>query len=436
VETTQYKVVVKRALRNRTSNEKIQAQIDHLVERALGGNRGHTWAVTHRGLRNPRQERGFWRFDVDLAFEKVRGSKGGEAEYKQWEDIRAMLVQTGQSTKYNPYPWQVEMANTAFPVPTPQVILPNDSEEENQGEEETESFDTVMGDINKSIQKILHKEIKETTIRFGEVPDWDHFEIPEELLGKDSDKALAEHPVWKDLYGLGPQIRILLSNIKRAKETNGNSRFHSVLFGHAGCGKTTTLLAIEKMFGPNSVLRLDATSTTRAGLEKLFFSDTGLAQIPKLVMMEEGEKADPDALKIWLGALDDRGEIRKVNFRVNQLRQIKILFFCAVNNKSAFDKMMGSDGSTAGALSSRCVSQIYYPRPTDHVLHQILRKEIDENGGSYDWIQPCIDLAHELEVNDPRIIRSYLAGGDRLLDESYQADWLILQQAQKDFQRT
>ena len=54
-------------------------------------------------------------------------------------------------------------------------------------------------------------------------------------------------------------------------------------------------------------LRLDAPSTEGAGIEKLFFSD--LDVIPPLVFMEEAEKADPEALKVWLGALDDRGEI-------------------------------------------------------------------------------------------------------------------------------
>jgi len=105
-----------------------------------------------------------------------------------------------------------------------------------------------------------------------------------------------------------------------------------------------------------------------------------------------------------------------------------------VNNKALFDKMMGSDGSEAGALSSRCVSQIYFPRPSNDTLRQILKKEIDQHGGNYDWIAPALDLAKEMGVSDPRIVRHYLAGGDRLMDGGYQRDWRAIQQAQKTFQ--
>jgi hypothetical protein len=290
----------------------------------------------------------------------------------------------------------------------------------------------VVSDISQNIIQHLLGGVRQVGL-FGPAKKWEQLAVPPELLGPDSDAALAAHPAWRNLYGVNPQIRIILSNIKRAHETNGESRNHGVLFGHAGCGKTTTMFGLEHMFGEGSVLKLDATSTTRAGLEKLFFND--LTEIPPLVFMEEAEKADPEALKIWLGALDDRGEIRKVNFRVNMLRSVKVLFICSVNNKALFDKMMGSDGSEAGALSSRCVSQVYFPRPSQAVLIQILEKEIREKGGRGEWITPAIHLAEELGVSDPRIVRSYLAGGDRLLDGTYQRDWLAIQRAQQAFNK-
>ena len=151
--------------------------------------------------------------------------------------------------------------------------------------------------------------------------------------------------------------------------------------------------------------------------------------------MEEAEKADPEALKIWLGALDDRGEIHKVNFRINKLREIKILFICTVNDKKAFDKMMGSDGTEAGALSSRCVTQVYYPRPSHNVLFQILSKEIEEHGGRPEWIPKAIEMSDAMSITDPRIVRSYLAGGDRLMDGTYQRDWKAVYDLQKDFNK-
>ena len=97
--------------------------------------------------------------------------------------------------------------------------------------------------------------------------------------------------------------------------------------------------------------------------------------------------------------------------------------------------MMGSDGSEAGALSSRCVTQVYYPRPSSRILHQILSKEIDEHGGNPLWIPKAIEMAEEMGITDPRIVRSYLAGGDRLLNGTYQQEWKAVFNSQKDFNK-
>lgn len=429
-----YSITLQRAVGKRTSDEKIRTQIDKIITRGTGGAR-RTWTGTPHEIGRPHQQaisgREYWIFTYRLDFDKVSGRRGGEAEYRQWEEIKAMVEQTGKSTAFAGQNWNIIAVNNddnigerTLATPAPQT-----SAAENTSIQPAD-FTNVVSDINDVITKIMGvREVQS----FGRAKTWNELDVPDELLGPDSDRHLAEHPAWKNLYGVNPQIRIVLSNIKRAQETEGESRNHAVMFGHAGCGKTTTMFALEQMFGSDSVLKLDATSTTKAGLEKLFFND--LTEIPPLVFMEEAEKADPEALKIWLGALDDRGEIRKINFRVNQLRSVKVLFICSVNNKSVFDRMMGSDGSEAGALSSRCVTQIYYPRPSEAVLFQILDKEIREKGGRPEWIAPAIEIAKELNVTDPRTVRSYLAGGDRLLNGSYRRDWMAVAAAQKVFNK-
>lgn len=417
-------LLLQRTLSKRTGDDKIHAQIEHILKRGLDAGRGKTWEhdITHA---EPIKQNSGWHFRVKIELRKKSGQRGTEAEYKQWENIKAMIQQAGAATKYQPFPWNVTELGANQTPTTIQTVAQSE-----QSTATPESFESVIGDLNNTITKIMGvREVQP----FGMAKTWSELIVPDDLLGSNSDEALSRHPAWQNLYGVNPQIRVVLSNIKRAQETDGESRNHAVLFGHAGCGKTTTMFALENMFGSGSVLKLDATSTTRAGLEKLFFND--LNEIPPLVFMEEAEKADPEALKIWLGALDDRGEIRKINFRVNQLRSLKILFICSVNNKAAFDKMMGSDGSEAGALSSRCVTQVYYPRPTDAILHQILTKEIREKGGNMDWIPPALGLAKEMGVSDPRIVRSYLAGGDRLLSGSYQRDWQAIYNAQKAFNK-
>lgn len=405
------KIVLQRKLSKRSGNDKIRSQIEYIVGRGLGGSRGKTWNAKVN-YHEPFVSENQWVFRCEVEIDKISGTRGSEAEYKQWQEIQAMIFQSAKAAKFLDSPWE--------------IIEENQNLQANADQE----MQAMIAGANAAIIKVMG--IKEVT-NTGPAKSWADLHIPPELLGPESDKHLAEHEAWKDLYDLGPQIRIILSNIQRAKETNGESRNHITIFGHAGCGKTTTMLGLEKMFGEGSVLRLDATSTTRAGLEKLFFSD--LQDIPPLVFMEEAEKADPEALKIWLGALDDRGEIRKINFRVNQLREIKVLFICSVNNKALFDRMMGSDGTEAGALSSRCVSQIYFPRPSLETLRQILKKEIDQNGGKNEWIPPALELARNLGVSDPRIVRHYLCGGDRLLDGTYQNDWMAINQESKSFQK-
>lgn len=430
--TDSYNLTLQRRLNNRTNDEKIEKQVNYIIERGLGGSRGKCWEVTSRQRHPARQSDGMWVFRIDVTFQKTKGAKGGEAEYRQWEEIKAMLHQSGHNTKFGEYPWQILNNEPGFvargtpvintgdaPVPDDNPVTPTDNT----------TITGVVSELNSIITKL--GGVREVQSALQTVKTWDDLEIPPELLGRDSNRHLATHPAWRNLYGLGPQIRILLSNISRAKNTEGRVRNHGVLFGHSGCGKTTTMLALESMFGPGAVLRLDATSTTRAGIEKLFFSD--LNQIPPLVFMEEAEKADPEALKVWLGALDDRGEIRKVNFRVNQLREVRVLFLCSVNDKKAFDKMMGSDGTEVGALSSRCVSQVYFPRPSDDTLRRILMKEINDNGGDPEWVTPALEMAKAMSVNDPRIARSFLAGGDRLLDGTYQEDWKAVDDAKKSF---
>jgi hypothetical protein len=388
-------ITLVRTISKRSSQEKIEAQIDFILGRALNSNRGSGWDITARKFYEPKLTKDGWKFQCDLTLEKIKGrGRGGETEYKQWEEIKAMLIQSGRSTKFQDSPW-----NATF------------SEEPNVASNGDEGEDSDIVDV-KTVAGTISDRIL----------DWKDLHVPQELL--DSDEALAEHPAFSDLYDIGPQIRTVLSAIKRAVDTNGASRYHSVLYGEPGCGKTSTLRAVEKLLGPGSVLHLDATSTTKAGIEKLFFSE--LKEYPKIVFLEEAEKAPEEGLKVWLGALDDRGELRKVNFRQTQVREIQILFFCTANNKRAFDNMMGTGSGEPGALSSRCVNEIQFPRPAAHTLRKILEKEIDQKGGKRDWITPCLNLARELNVTDPRKVKAFLTGGDRLLDGTFQKDQRVI----------
>lgn len=387
-----------RYISKKTNQQKIEAQVDFLIDRALNSSRGRGWEVTSRKHYEPVKTESGWRFVCDLTLEKTGGrGRQGEVEYKQWEDIKAMFVQSGLAAKFADDPWNVSFDEEILEE------LPVIDLKENQSPIKEPNIGEVRTVLATDTDRIL---------------DWKDLQIPNELL--ESDESLSKHPAFSDLYDIGPQIRTVLSAIKRAVDTNGQSRYHSVLYGEPGCGKTSTLRAVEKLFGPGAVLHLDATSTTKAGIEKLFFTD--LVEYPRLVFLEEAEKASEEGLKIWLGALDDRGELRKVNFRQTQVREIQILFFCTANNKRAFDNMMGTGSGEPGALSSRCVNEIQFPRPAESTLRKILEKEIDTKGGNRDWVTPCLNLARELGVADPRKVKAFLTGGDRLMDGTFQSD--------------
>lgn len=394
-----YNIIIRRIIGKKTNDERIKKQIDYLVNNSLGSH-ARGWELERSRGDEPKQTEQGWAFTFHLSYHKPTGSKRPQLIEHQWSMIAQELQKAGNNVKFADSPWSI-ITEAELPLP----------------------------DMPGSANKV---ELAGQAVLSGDVLTWKDIHIPPELLGDDSDEAIAKHPCFKDLYGLNAQIRLALTGIQSAAETEGKRRGHFVFFGRPACGKTSVLLAIERMLGAGAVLKLDATSTTRPGLEKLFFDSA--IQIPPLVFCEEIEKAKEDWLQVWLGALDDRGELRKANYRVQRVRQIEILFLCTVNNKQVFDKMMSHDTSSKerGALSSRCVNQLYFPRPSTETIRQILLRDIRDNGGSVDWVQPAMELAKELSTDDPREIVSFLAGGDRLLTGKYQKDRLMVHQLERN----
>ena len=239
---------------------------------------------------------------------------------------------------------------------------------------------------------------------------WKGLTFDERLL-TDSNYLMNESP-YKRYYGIESQIRLILSSLKSAIDSGGKRMTHSVLFGPPACGKTSVLNTLEELVGKHNVLKLDAPATTKAGIEKLFLNST----IPPIVILEEAEKANEDWLRSWLSLLDERSEIRKVNHKETIVKDIDILFYCTVNDSEKFNDLLD------GALASRCKNKIYFPRPSEETVKRILIRDVQENGGKLEWVQPALQLAKDLNIDDPRVIISFLSGGDRLLDGSYQKD--------------
>lgn len=339
-----------------------------------------------------------WEYTWRLEFTKVTGQ--AEKEEAEWKRIYASIVNKGISNAYwNKWKWKIIGGDLPEGVTVDQpLVLVQDASEE---EEST----NIQGVHTVTTAKVITIEQMRDT-------------FPHQLLGSNSDEEIANHPAFNRIFGRNHQIRALMSAVKSFLETDGKRSSHVCLDGPAGCGKTQLLKSLVSIWGDGCCLKLDATATSKAGVEKMFFDE--LPEIPPFCVMEEIEKCDESGLTVWLGALDDRKEIRKVNFRTQKVRRVNFLALCTSNNRQKFDKIMD------GALSSRFKHKWLCPRPDRNILRMILQRDVNENGGNPDWVEPCLNLAEQIGTDDPRLVLAFLDGGDRLLDETYQKDILAI----------
>lgn len=217
------------------------------------------------------------------------------------------------------------------------------------------------------------------------------------------------------LYGLDPQIDVLLSALQIAKDTNYRKRYHTVLHGKPGCGKSEILRGVKHMVGEEGVIEFDGTQTTSAGAIATIMS---AAVVPPLLIIEEIEKV-PDASFMWLlSALDGRGEIRKVTARNVSHRSVPFVCAATVNDLALFKSRHD------GAMASRFAHKIYCPRPGREILRRILQREVESIEGNLDWVEPAIEYCMKEEENsDPRrVIAVCLTGRDKLLTGEFQAN--------------
>jgi len=217
------------------------------------------------------------------------------------------------------------------------------------------------------------------------------------------------------LYGLDPQIDIVLASLQTAKDTNYTKRYHAVLHGKPGCGKSDLLGGVKNMVGVDGCIEFDGTQTTAAGaIAAIMDADV----VPPLLVIEEIEKV-PDQAFMWLlSALDGRAEIRKVTARGSYYRKVPFVCVATVNDIDLFKSRH------EGAMASRFSHSIYCPRPNEAILRLILKREIESINGDAAWIEPAIRYCMDVEQNtDPRrVIAVCLTGRNLLLTGKFQSD--------------
>lgn len=221
---------------------------------------------------------------------------------------------------------------------------------------------------------------------------------------------------WKrhfsHIYERDDQIQIIMSAIGAAVESEWRDRYHCALLGDPAGGKTEVVRAFRSVFGEQAVLEFDATSTTHAAAIRTL---SEMNPAPRILIIEEIEKASEEAQMYLLGILDHRAEINKRNFRTNIHKKMPVLGLATVNDYRKFGQMM------SGALASRFPNKIFVPRPNRELLKKILIRDVAAINGNPAWIEPALDFSHKHEITDPRqVIAICKCGRDKLLTGEYQ----------------
>lgn len=217
---------------------------------------------------------------------------------------------------------------------------------------------------------------------------------------------------FSHLYGLDAQVTLVRRAVELAMLTNWTERKNCVLYGPPGCGKTDVSLSLKSALGEEAVWSLDGTAMTGAGAIKEL---TEREVLPRVIVIEEIEKANEDALRFLLGLLDQRGEVRKLTARGAVQRDTKCFAVVTVNDMKKFQQLL------AGALASRCPNKIRFNRPSREVLTAILERDITRMGGDFAWIEPALDFAESHNIADVRTVQSIcLCGREMLLTGEYQ----------------
>lgn len=343
----------------------MRTQLAYIVGRSLAGNRGKVWSS--KSIPSPvcGEVDNEYVYSVSIGIQRTGRSIPKAKEDRQWEIIQQMAEGAGRSKGWTLAGMPVAVAK--------------------QGQEAPKSDEVNTSPSAPAIRSYSSFSVN---VHNGTGEFFSH------------------------LYGREAHIAIVKSAIE-AFADNREDRFHTVLYGSPASGKTEILRSFARWLGPESVLVFDATSTTKAGAERVLLETK---DIPPILILEEVEKTDEKSLRWLLGVMDQRGEVRKVTHRTNTAKSVQLLCLATVNDMDLFKRVMD------GALASRFSHHLFCPRPDRDTLRMILEREIASHKGNPAWIKPALDWCiDEEKTSDPRrVIAVCLSGRDKLLSGEYQ----------------
>jgi hypothetical protein len=237
-----------------------------------------------------------------------------------------------------------------------------------------------------------------------------------------TDEVLRKY--FSRIYQREPHIRILYDNLSLAVKTRFKTRHHTLLKGPPSCAKTELYLCFIEWLGEELIEQIDASTMTKAGLERLLMQKASNGTLKPILLMEEIEKCHDENVSCLIQVMDSRGKIQRVN--ANTVRdgetegaEAKIIVWGTCNKEDQLEKFHD------GAIWSRFSNKLNCERPDRDLMRKILMREVAEIGGKTEWVEPVLEFCYvelkakpgfETDFDDPRFARALLAGGDRLLD--------------------
>lgn len=234
------------------------------------------------------------------------------------------------------------------------------------------------------------------------------------------------------LYNREPQIRIIYDSANLATRTGFKERHHVLLRGLAGTAKTDLFTSFCNFIGEKQVWHVDATTLTKAGLERELLKRSQAGELAPFILIEEIEKVtSPENINCLLQVMDTRGRIQRTNARDGDVYgECKVVVWATCNDSNHLRTF--ADGAIWSRFSLRPICK----RPDEHLMRKILLRSVREMDGDEKWVDPVIRFMwdelknlkeYKADYNDPRLGRALLAGGDRLFNkgsEGFFADFL------------
>ena len=175
--------------------------------------------------------------------------------------------------------------------------------------------------------------------------------------------------VFEEIYGCGPQLRLVMSKVREAIACDFKVRSHGLLLGKPGAAKSFTLQKLALLFPKDAVMWIDGTAMTSAGIiDALKDAET----MPRFIFVEEIDKSDSAATAVLLGIMDKHGEIRKTTYRDKVEKECRCVVLATANSQKRMEKIAD------GALLSRFGgNSIRYTRGNTEVLKRVLNRELN-----------------------------------------------------------